>query len=85
VSFVFGDLVRRGVVGLGAILLAVVCGFPLLWMIITSLKPSREILTQEFRLLPTELTLGAYGRLLTQTEFVTLFANSSSSRRSRRW
>src|SRR5687767_15935537 len=45
-------------------------------MIVTSVKPSSEILSPEFRLLPSAPTLAAYGRLITQTEFVTFFTNS---------
>ena len=70
------ELARRAFVYIGAAFLAFVCGFPLVWMIITSVKPSGEILSPEFRLLPTAPTLAAYGRLITQTEFVTFFTNS---------
>ena len=70
------ELARRAFVYIGAAFLAFVCGFPLVWMIITSVKPSGEILSPEFRLLPSAPTLAAYGRLITQTEFVTFFTNS---------
>jgi ABC-type glycerol-3-phosphate transport system permease component len=71
-----GDFAQRSIVYLSAAFLVLLCGFPLVWMIITSLKPSSEILSQEFRLLPSYVTLAAYGRLLTETEFVRFFVNS---------
>ena len=71
-----GNLVQRSIVYLSAAFLVLLCGFPLVWMIITSLKPSSEILSQDFRLLPSYLTAAAYGRLVTETEFVRFFVNS---------
>ncbi len=74
-EFVHHTLPRIGVYA-GAVVLAFLCGFPLLWMFITSIKPDREILS----LIPTfwlsDPTFGAYARLFTQTKFVTYFTNS---------
>jgi ABC-type glycerol-3-phosphate transport system permease component len=59
-----------------ATMLVVICGFPLLWMLLTSIKPDREILN----LVPTFWTnaphLHAYERLFTKTKFLTYFLNS---------
>lgn len=66
---------RLFVYGLAA-LLAFVCGFPLLWMILTSIKPDREILTAIPTFWTSHPTLGAYGRLFSETNFLTYFWNS---------
>ncbi len=71
-----GDLIVRAAVYGAAIMLVVICGFPLLWMLLTSIKPDREILS----LVPTFWTdsphLHAYERLFTKTKFLTYFRNS---------
>jgi ABC-type glycerol-3-phosphate transport system permease component len=59
-----------------AALLALFCGFPLLWMLITSLKPDSEILTAEPIFWPSRLQLDAYLRLFEQTNFAVYFVNS---------
>jgi ABC-type glycerol-3-phosphate transport system permease component len=71
-----GELLQRTIIYASAALLVVFCGFPLIWMIITSVKPSSEVLSQNFTLLPSHLTFSAYGRLFAQTEFVRFFVNS---------
>ena len=71
-----GKYIQRAIIGGGAVLLVVICGFPLLWMAITSFKLSAEILSQEFRFFPTRVTAAAYDRLFAQTEFATFFLNS---------
>ncbi|WP_213741735.1 carbohydrate ABC transporter permease [Bradyrhizobium sp. dw_411] len=71
-----GDWVVRAAVYGAAIMLVIICGFPLLWMLLTSIKPDREILS----LVPTFWTdsphLHAYERLFTKTKFLTYFRNS---------
>ncbi len=59
-----------------AALLALFCGFPLLWMLITSLKPDPEILTAEPVFWPSRLQFDAYLRLFEQTNFAIYFVNS---------
>jgi ABC-type glycerol-3-phosphate transport system permease component len=71
-----GDWIVKATVYGAAAMLVVVCGFPLLWMLLTSIKPDREILN----LVPTFWTdsphLHAYERLFTKTKFLTYFRNS---------
>ncbi len=59
-----------------AALLATICGFPLAWLILTSIKPDREI----FAAVPTFWTdlpsLDAYARLFEETNYLTYFFNS---------
>ncbi len=59
-----------------ALFLVLLCGFPLLWMVLTSIKPDREILTAVPTFWTTQPTLDAYGRLFEQTKFLTYFWNS---------
>lgn len=59
-----------------AALLTTICGFPLAWLILTSIKPDREI----FAAVPTFWTdrpsLDAYARLFEETNYLTYFFNS---------
>ncbi|HKU95942.1 MAG TPA: hypothetical protein VJR58_11730, partial [Vineibacter sp.] len=50
--------------------------FPLLWTIVTSLKPQTELFRIPPSLLPGEITFEHYRRLLLETRFPTYFANS---------
>jgi len=50
--------------------------FPLLWMISTALKPNDETFAIPPTLIPAHPTLGQFRRLLTETPFMTYFANS---------
>jgi ABC-type glycerol-3-phosphate transport system permease component len=68
-------LFRLWVYGLAALLLTI-CAFPLVWMVITSIKPDREILTAVPTFIPSEITFDAYVRLFTRTNFATYFKNS---------
>jgi ABC-type glycerol-3-phosphate transport system permease component len=69
-------VVQRLLVYLFAGALCLGCGFPLYWMVLTSIKPDREII----QAIPTFFTwdahLDAYQRLFTQTRFLTYFMNS---------
>lgn len=49
---------------------------PLLWMIITSIKPQSELFLIPPALLPEEITFEHYRRLLTETPFLTYLGNS---------
>jgi ABC-type glycerol-3-phosphate transport system permease component len=68
-------LVRLWIYGLAALLLTI-CAFPLVWMVLTSIKPDREILTAVPTFIPSELTFDAYRRLFTSTNFAVYFKNS---------
>jgi ABC-type glycerol-3-phosphate transport system permease component len=59
-----------------AFILVTLCGFPLLWMFLTSIKPDREILTAIPTFWTSEPTFGAYTRLFEQTKFWIYFKNS---------
>lgn len=50
--------------------------FPLLWMVLTSLKPQSELFAIPPTLLPEEVTWEHYRRLLEETPFLTYFKNS---------
>jgi multiple sugar transport system permease protein len=50
--------------------------FPLLWTIVTSLKPQTELFRIPPSLLPNEITFEHYRRLLFETRFPAYFANS---------
>lgn len=64
-----------GVYGFAALLLAT-CGFPLLWMVTTTLKPDGEIITATPTLFTAKPHLEHYVRLFEQTNFLTYFLNS---------
>jgi len=55
---------------------AIICGFPLLWMAVTSIRPDREILSSVPSLWIHGPHLDAYRRLFTGTNFSTYFFNS---------
>jgi ABC-type glycerol-3-phosphate transport system permease component len=60
----------------GGALLALWGAFPFLWMLSTSLKQSSEVFASPPTLVPRQLTLGNFARLLTETNFATYFGNS---------
>jgi ABC-type glycerol-3-phosphate transport system permease component len=68
-------LFRLWLYGVAAVL-AVVCGFPLAWMALTSIKPNREILTAVPVFWPSEMHFEHYVRLFTTTNFGAYFVNS---------
>lgn len=59
-----------------AALLATICGFPLAWLILTSIKPDREIFTSEPTFWTDQPSLDAYARLFEETNYLTYFFNS---------
>ena len=61
--------------GMAALLLAL-CGFPLLWMFMTTLKPDAEIITATPTIFTSAPHFDHYVRLFEQTNFLTYFRNS---------
>jgi ABC-type glycerol-3-phosphate transport system permease component len=59
-----------------AALLATICGFPLAWLILTSIKPDREIFTAVPTFWTDTPSLDAYARLFEETNYLTYFFNS---------
>ncbi len=53
-----------------------VVSFPLLWTIVTSLKPQTELFLIPPSLLPGEVTFEHYAKLLLETRFLAYFSNS---------
>src|SRR5688572_18276314 len=68
----------RASVGLSAVAWAfvLVVAFPLLWMILTSLKPQSELFQIPPTFWPRSFTVEHYRRLLVDTPFLTYFRNS---------
>jgi multiple sugar transport system permease protein len=58
------------------VVLLVFCGFPLYWMIVSSVKSPVELLASPPTLWPQELSLRTYVKLFTETNFTTYFWNS---------
>lgn len=58
------------------LMLFVFCGFPLYWMIVSSLKLPTELLASPPTLWPRELSLRTYEKLFAETNFLTYFWNS---------
>ena len=69
--------VRRFLFNVFAWAVVLVIAFPLLWMLLTSVKPSSELFVIPPRLLPGEITFEHYRRLLTETPFLTYLRNSA--------
>ena len=67
---------RRVAFNIGAwgVVLAIV--FPLLWMILTSIKPQSELFLIPPEIFPQEVTFEHYRRLLTETPFLVYMKNS---------
>jgi len=61
--------------GITAVLVGFV-GFPLLWMMISSVKPGAELFVRPPRILPHEITFVWYRNLLSSSDSVALFKNS---------
>ena len=57
-------------------LLVLLISFPLLWMLITSVKPQSELFASPPTFLPREVTFEHYRRLLEDTPFIQYFFNS---------
>jgi ABC-type glycerol-3-phosphate transport system permease component len=57
-------------------LLFLFCGFPLYWMLVSSVKPPTELLASPPTLWPRELSGRTYVKLFAETNFLTYFWNS---------
>src|SRR5438067_3950118 len=51
--------------------------FPILWTLLTSLKPDADIVTQQIQYIPLRPTLQNYATLWSQAGFPTMFVNST--------
>ena len=68
---------RRYLFNLFAWTVVLVIAFPLLWMLLTSIKPQSELFLIPPALLPGEITFEHYRQLLTETPFLTYLKNSA--------
>ena len=68
-------LVGRASLYFGALVLAVYSAFPIYWMIASSLRPAREMLTDP-TIIPRTITFDNYYSLLAQTDYLSQFFNS---------
>jgi alpha-1,4-digalacturonate transport system permease protein len=59
------------------VVVALVFMLPLLWIVLSSLKPQAELFTFPLSFLPDEPTLENYAKALSQRRFVTYFGNST--------
>ena len=69
-------LLRRILFNVFAWAIVLLIAFPLLWMIVTSLKPQSELFVIPPAILPTEITFEHYRRLLSETPFLVYLKNS---------
>ncbi|MCF7548442.1 carbohydrate ABC transporter permease [Pseudonocardia sp. WMMC193] len=68
---------RAGAAYVPIVLATLVVVFPLLWMLLTSIKPDSEIITQAPALLPASPTLEHYREAAERVPFGRLFVNSA--------
>lgn len=68
-------LVGRASLYVGALLLAVYSAFPIYWMIASSLRPARDMLSDP-TIIPRRITFDNYHSLLAQTDYLGQFLNS---------
>ena len=74
---------RRGITGFGAglvvlfLILSLLFIIPLYWMVISSMRPQGSIFGASINLLPTNLSLENYDRLINETPFPRWFLNST--------
>jgi ABC-type glycerol-3-phosphate transport system permease component len=66
----------RGLLYLGAAVLALQAAFPFFWMASTSFKPPVEVFAQPPSFIPQAPTVDNFHRLFTATSFLTYFKNS---------
>jgi multiple sugar transport system permease protein len=69
-------LLPRILFNLFAWAIVMLVAFPLIWTIVTSLKPQTELFRIPPSLLPSSVTFEHYARLLFETKFPSYFANS---------
>jgi multiple sugar transport system permease protein len=70
------SLVRRILFNIFAWTVVLAVAFPLIWMILTSVKPQFELFRIPPTILPETVTFEHYWRLLTETEFLIYMRNS---------
>jgi multiple sugar transport system permease protein len=58
------------------VVVAILTVFPLLWTLVTSLKPAGDILSGALELIPRTVTVENYERVLTEVPFARYFLNS---------
>ena len=68
---------RRILFNVFAWTVVLVIAFPLVWMLLTSLKPQSELFLIPPQLLPGEITFEHYRQLLVETPFLTYLKNSA--------
>ena len=68
-------LVGRASLYAGALALAVYSAFPIYWMIASSLRPARDMLTDP-TIIPRRINFANYHSLLAQTDYLNQFLNS---------
>jgi ABC-type glycerol-3-phosphate transport system permease component len=67
----------RAALGYGiALVLVIGVGFPLLWMVISSVKPAKELFTSPPRMIPDSFTLDWYRTVIFESSAPRLFLNS---------
>ena len=69
-------LSNRVMLYVGGLILFFFCGFPFLWMILTSVKPLGEIFTNDPIFFTSNGSLANFQRLFSDTNFMTYFKNS---------
>lgn len=69
--------VRRILFNLFAWAVVLTIAFPLVWMVLTSLKPQSELFAMPPAFLPDEITFEHYRRLIVETPFLTYLKNSA--------
>ncbi len=69
-------VLTRGLLYLGAAVLALQAAFPFFWMATTSFKPPREVFAQPPTFISGDPTWENFGRLFTTTNFLIYFRNS---------
>jgi multiple sugar transport system permease protein len=67
---------KQGITYFTAILIALFILAPLIWTLLSSLKPDSEILRHSSRILPSRFVLNNYINLFTKTHFLSYFFNS---------
>src|SRR5262249_10514191 len=69
---------RRGTIAVNIVtwVLVLAIAFPLIWMVVTSIRPQSELFKIPPTLIPKHITFEHYLRLLTETPFIRYFFNS---------
>ena len=70
------NLPRLAIAAIGLGLAGIIYGFPLYWLVVTSLKSKGELFASSVHLLPHDPTLAAYSSVLIDRGFLVLLKNS---------